>query len=130
MRELILLRGLPGSGKTTIAQFIEGRKVCADDCWAWDYTTDPRGFTVDELRRAHLRCRTKVKNWMTEGAPKIIVHNTLTTEKELSDYEALAKEHGYRVHRLVVEGHHGSPSVHNVPEEVMLRMKDRFEISL
>jgi len=131
MCQLILLRGLPGAGKTTVSELIEGRKICADDCWSWDYTTDPRGFDPKELQRAHERCYERTRQWMLEKVPRIIVHNTLTTEFELSVYYTLARLFNYQVHSLIVEGgRHSGTTKHNVPEKVLEKMKKRFCINL
>jgi hypothetical protein len=42
----------------------------------------------------------------------------------------LAKEHGYKVHTLVMENRHGSTSLHGVNEATMQAMEDRFDIKL
>jgi len=36
----------------------------------------------------------------------------------------------YQVTRLIVENHHGSDSVHNVPEEALEAQYKRFEVEL
>jgi len=42
----------------------------------------------------------------------------------------MANRYGYRIHTLIVENRHGSKNVHNVPDDKLEQMKDRFEISL
>ena len=132
-KELILLRGLPGSGKTEIAKLFysmttEVEQICADDCWETPYTAET--FTSELHGKAHGVCFMTVKGWMYRGVPVIIVHNTFTTDGEMKPYLDSAKECGYRVHTLIVENRHGAESVHGVPTEVIAGMKKRFSIQL
>jgi len=61
---------------------------------------------------------------------RIAVANTFTQEWEMKAYYDLAKEYGYTVFSLVVENRHNGVNVHNVPEEVLESMKNRFELKL
>jgi hypothetical protein len=45
-------------------------------------------------------------------------------------YVDLAEKYGYRVFSVIVENRHGSSNVHGVPDEVIEKMKERFEIKL
>jgi hypothetical protein len=45
-------------------------------------------------------------------------------------YYKLAEQFGYRVYSLVVENRHGGINTHDVPDETMEKMKNRFEIKL
>ena len=67
---------------------------------------------------------------MTNSVPKVVISNTFTQAWEMDYYFELAKEHGYRVYSLVVENRHGGVNEHGVPEEKLVQMKNRFEISL
>jgi predicted kinase len=49
---------------------------------------------------------------------------------ELKPYVDLAEKYGYTVFTIVTENRHGGVNVHNVPEEVLDNMKNRFEIKL
>jgi predicted kinase len=137
MRTLIILRGLPGSGKSSFADFIWSSGVIFE---ADKYFYDENGnynFDASKLHAAHKWCQTEVENamienCMTNGAyfPDIVVSNTSTTEKELQPYLDLAVEYDYKVVSLIVENRHGNPSVHNVPDETIDKMRNRFEIKL
>ena len=61
---------------------------------------------------------------------KIVVSNTFTQEWEMEPYFTLAKEYGYTVFTIVVENRHGGTNVHNVPEDKIEQMKNRFEVKL
>lgn len=138
MKKLILLRGLPGSGKTTFAEFLSDFilfdvTVCMFA--ADDYFTSEDGtyrFDANKLGAAHAQCERNAKEAMANPDEEtiVIVHNTFTTEKELKPYLEMAKEYGFDVTSLVVENRHGNKSVHGVPEEVMGKMKGRFSLRL
>jgi hypothetical protein len=67
---------------------------------------------------------------MIENANLIIVSNTFTQEWEMAAYYDMAKNYGYRVTSIIVENRHNGVNSHNVPEEKLVQMKERFEISL
>ena len=67
---------------------------------------------------------------MSQGKENVIVSNTFTTEKELKFYLDMADVCGYAVTSLVVENRHGNNSIHGVPEETMVKMKNRFSVKL
>lgn len=127
MKTLVLVRGLPGCGKTTFAEVIGGSSVATDDYF--DKFHDGQ-FDASRLRNAHGWCQSTVDEWMSHHQPLIVVHNTFTREWEMEAYYDMASRHGYRVIQTIVENTHGSASVHGVPEETMEKMKDRFEVSL
>lgn len=132
MRELILLRGLPGAGKTTLAGVLseQGKypMFCVDD-----YFTDEKGeydFRFQENHLAYKLCEENSRKAMEEGVEKIIVHNTFTMEWEMEPYFKLAADYGYRVHVLTVENRHSSKNVHDIPDEHIERMRTKFKVEL
>lgn len=129
---LIILRGLPGAGKSSLAKLI-----CPEECiFEADkyFITELGEYKFDGrlLANAHEWCRNEVEKAMKDFSnfEKIIVSNTSTTEKEFKYYVDLAKKYGYEVISLIVENRHGNNSIHGVPAEVKEKMKSRFEISL
>ena len=126
MKELFLLRGLPGSGKSTLAKSLGGMQIEADKYFM---DGDEYKFDPSKLKEAHAWCQNAVSVWM-KSQDKIVVSNTFTQEWEMQPYYDLAKEYGYRVYSLICENRHSGTNSHGVPEEKLVQMKNRFEISL
>jgi len=127
MKELFLLRGVPGAGKSTLAKSLGGMHIESDKYFM---DGDEYKFDPSKLKDAHAWCQNAVRVWAKNSVEKIVVSNTFTQEWEIDYYFELAKEHGYRVYSLIVENRHGNKDIHNVPEEKLLQMKQRFEIKL
>lgn len=128
MRNLIIVRGLPGSGKSTFAELLS-RAICTAD----DFYMDRDGnynWVPDKIHIAHKWCQRKCERFMKADIPLIVVANTSTTTKELKIYENLAEEYNYKVFSVVVENRHGGKNTHGVPEETLRKMEDRFNIKL
>lgn len=128
MKDLILVRGLPGSGKSTIGSIISDTVHSADD-----YFIDSSGeykFDRIRLREAHKYCEDRCREDMLSGKERIVVCNTFTTEWEMESYYKTAKEYGYRVHSIIVENRHNSKNIHGVTDEKVEVMRKRFNIVL
>jgi hypothetical protein len=48
----------------------------------------------------------------------------------MEPYFKMAELNEYRVFSIIVENRHGGVNEHNVPEEVLTKMRERFEIKL
>lgn len=132
MKELFLLRGLPGAGKSTLAKMLVGDKdYCHKE--ADMYFVDRDGnynFDTSKLKDAHKWCKEEIDFVMRLEHSPVVVSNTFTQEWEMKDYYELAEKYGYRVHSLIVENVHNGKSIHNVPNETIENMKKRFVIRL
>ena len=126
MNTLYLVRGLPGSGKSTFTNHLDGIAVEAD---MYFMKGGEYKFDTTKLGRAHEWCQENVKS-LLESGEDVIVSNTFTTEKEMKPYLDMAKEFDYRVMSLIVENRHGGKSVHGVPEPTMEKMEKRFSVKL
>ena len=117
--ELVLIRGIPGSGKSTLAKtsFPDHQLVEADMFFERDgkYTFDPK-----ELQKAHDWCLAAVKEGLADGR-NVVVANTLTKFWEVKRYLGLG------VPVRVVEATGNYQNVHDVPDEAVTRMRERYE---
>ncbi len=133
MKNLILLRGLPGSGKSTTAELLgAGSSGTAHFEADMFFMRDGEyKFDFSQIKEAHKWCQSSVERTMFLGHNStIIVSNTFTQEWEMDVYYKLAEEWGYRVTSLIVENRHEGVNVHGVPQETLDKMKQRFEIKL
>jgi predicted kinase len=131
MKTLILLRGLPGSGKTTLAKSLVTKDYCHKESDM--YFVDEFGnykFEPSKIKDAHKWCKEETEFLMKYEHSPIVVSNTFTQEWEMEDYYKLAEKYGYRVYSLIVENRHGGVNEHGVPDDKLQQMKDRFQISL
>ena len=136
MKQLLLIRGLPGAGKSSFANFVwSDYAICEADKFFYD-KEGKYNFDATKLKEAHEWCRNQVETRMKDNQnnsqyyPNIVVSNTFTKEWEMSEYFDLAKKYGYKVFTLIVENRHGGVNTHGVPEEKLEQMKERFQIKL
>ncbi len=131
VRTMYLLRGLPGSGKSTVAKqlaaafsvpYFEADMFYINEAgeYQWQF---------EHLAAAHTWCEQAVLKQLQQGQIAI-VSNTFSTEAEMQVYFDMAKQYNYQVHSLIVENRHHSHNQHQVPEKTIHRMKSRFQIQL
>lgn len=132
IKDLILIRGVSGSGKTTFGHLIAGMNydVLAADDYFINSQTGEYEFDGSQLKEAHIHCQIRAEARMSRGDRKVIVANTFTREWEMKAYYDLADKYDYRVYSIIVENRHGGVNEHGVPEESIQAMRDRFEIKL
>lgn len=122
---LTIIRGIPGSGKTTLALQMNTDQskvhVEADMFFMEDgvYVYD-----ANRIKKAHQWCFEQTEKALQEGK-NVIVSNTFVKRWEVDPYLELAKKHNAPSEILVCEGNY--KSIHNVPEEVIQRMKNSWE---
>lgn len=131
MKQLYLLRGLPASGKTFVANSLSENNlypvISADDYFEVD---GEYIFDKSKLKNAHEYSKNTTKKYLEQNISKIFVANTFTTESEMAAYFEMAEIYSYNVICLIVENRHGNSNVHNVPNETLDKMFNRFKIKL
>lgn len=133
MSSLILLRGLPGSGKTTLARELsDGGKhpVCAVDDYFTNKSTGEYHFEFDKNHLAYKACEACVRAAMEAGRERIFVDNTFTLEWEMEPYFKLAAEFKYTIHVVTVENRHGGENTHGITREKLEKMAARYRVAL
>ena len=138
MRRLINVCGLPGSGKSTFAEYLAqetgGTAIAADD-----YFVGPDGqyrFDPLKIKDAHSECQRRVNEALAvDEDATVIVHNTGTTEWERDVYRALADLHGAMYTELCVMSNRtdstlAARNAHGVPVLKIAEMRRRFAVRL
>ena len=133
-KNLILVRGVSGSGKSTFAEeflFPISLIISTDDFFMVDGEYQ---FNPELLAENHIKCIKSVESEMKQPqqdiCPNIVVHNTFTQAWEMEPYKELANRYGYNFYTIIVENRHGSDSVHEIPEHIISKQRDRFEVTL
>jgi hypothetical protein len=93
---LIMVRGLPGTGKSTL-----GKRLCTE--FDGIQIENDQQFTINgeyvysaaKLDAAHHATLLETRNLMSEGAPCVVVSNTFTRFWEMDGYHELAKRFNY-----------------------------------
>ena len=137
-KTLYIIRGLPGSGKSTLGD----RLATTDKRFnshtkeygttysfaADDWFTDGSGnynFVPDELPDAHEDCRARVMGAMMSDIGNIAVCNTFTQFWEAAPYIKLCNTYGYTP--VVVECQSQFGNIHGCPPEKIEEMADRWD---
>ena len=118
---LILVRGLPGSGKSTHARSLGILHLEADQYFMrnGEYKFDPM-----ELGHAHSWCIDSTEAALKAGMD-VVVANTFTEAWELKHYIDLAAQYDADLEIRKMTGQY--ESIHDIPAAAMQRMQDRWE---
>ncbi len=120
--KVIIMSGIPGSGKSTYSKKLGG-VVCSADHWferEGEYKFDPT-----KLGMAHGACLAKFTRALMAGEDVIVVDNTNTSSLELAPYVALAQAFGASCELVTIQCDPDvafARNVHGVPLETIRRM--------
>jgi predicted kinase len=120
--KLFLIRGLPGSGKSTIAKALGIRHFEADMFFLG--SDEVYKYDASKIKAAHEWCQQSTYAELANGK-SAVVSNTFTRRAEMLPYIEMAKEFGIVPNIMTANG--DFENVHGVPEEVLQKMRDRWE---
>lgn len=133
MKSIVLLRGLPGSGKTTLATLLsENGKypVCSIDSYFTDKVSGEYKFNFSENHIAYKECEEQTRLFAKNGTEKIFVDNTFTLEWEMEPYFKIAADYSYRIFVVTVEHRHDGKNTHNISDEQLKKMAEKYKVFL
>lgn len=130
---LILLRGLPGSGKTTLAKVLSENNtypVFSVDDFFTNELTGEYIFNFKDNHLAYKQCEELSEDAMKQQISKIFVHNTFTLDWELEPYFKLASKFNYTLFVVTVENYHHNKNTHEVSDEQLQKMAEKYKVKL
>ena len=138
MKTLYIMRGLPGSGKSTRAKQLRLQNASICDLYSTDdYWERPDGtydFNIDLIKDAHIWNQQRTHKGMQACVDHIIIDNVNTTLREMMPYIKLGVHYGYAISLVesnatwkfdVEECYYRN--THGVPYSTILRMYHEWE---
>lgn len=77
-----------------------------------------------------LFCEAATLEAMQELKEKIFIDNTFTLDWEIEPYFKLSKEFDYNIFVLTVENRHGNNNIHEISQEQLQKMANKYEVKL
>lgn len=143
MKQVFILRGLPGSGKSYYAQTLADELVTGDQsqyliCSTDDYFYDEQGeykFDKFKLSQFHNLNLARFINALSQSVPLVIVDNTNIKKWEFIAYSQAAVALGYQVKEVIVgevkdksmQHLYAKRNSHKVPLKMISKMAYMFE---
>lgn len=136
MKQLFIMRGLPGSGKSCIAQIIaqglqDALILSADDLRmtedGYQFIPEHEPYVWDEFEN-------RFNESIEDGIENIIIDNTNLRPIQYELYKESAIERGYIVHEIIVGDFNVdnafSRCKHEVPKDKIQAMKNFFQFPI
>ncbi|MGR5160975.1 ATP-binding protein [Vibrio owensii] len=124
--KLLLVRGLPGSGKTTLAKQLS-KQLKAKHFEADMYFENEIGeyhFDGTKLADAHEWCFQQTRKWLSKGKT-VIVSNTFVRHWEMKRYLKYCEKKQIEVEVQVCRGEY--ESIHGVPSATIENMRRQWQ---
>ena len=138
MKQVIVLRAIPGAGKTTLISRLEKEyghlaTICSADHYHYfgkEQIPDNYKFDIKNQKKAHESCRKSFSSALKSHEQLIVVDNTNINFKDYVWYYREARKHEYNVVFHTIRGCSVEDSfksnVHMVPKFVIENMLTKF----
>lgn len=124
VQRLVIIRGLPGSGKSTKAKRLKTPQAIHVEADMFFVKNGVYKFDRRDLKLAHTWCQTVVMAFL-EDHQEVWVSNTFSTIKEIQPYIDMAKRMKICWNVWCCNGRY--KSIHNVPDDTIERMANHWE---
>lgn len=135
----IVLRGVPGSGKSTVARgvkkFCDERNIICKIFSTDDWFSQNGGFDPTKLSEAHEWNFNRTVEAFKENVSVVILDNTNIQRAHFQKYVVQAEKHSYLVEERIVGAFNIDDielyyhrCTHNVPFGTIRRMAETFEL--
>jgi len=118
--ELVIIRGLPGSGKSTMARVLAQVGYVHVEADMYFMNDGRYEYDRSQIQMAHAWCRQRVREPLESGQ-RVVVSNTFTRLQEMEPYLAMTSD------ARVIEAKGRWQNEHGVPEETLKLMAARWE---
>lgn len=126
-KQLIILRGVSGSGKSSFCDLISEPKIicCAD----FFFESDGKyNFDASKLGQAHAKCREDFDNALANPyIDNIIIANVNSKPSDYRYYVDTATMAGAKITYVILEKRHHNVNVHTVPDYVLVRQASQLK---
>ena len=123
-QEVILIRGLPGSGKSTKAKEISRTNIIHIENDIFHMKKSKYEFNLDLVPDAYTWVKGNVCYYLNQGK-SVVISNTFISNKTIKAYVDIAKRYNVKVKIIEMKEHYGN--IHDVPETVLKSMADNWE---
>lgn len=131
MNVALIMRGIPGSGKTTAAKRLAGMSGVIHSTDNYFMVNGEYRFDRSQLQAHHDANFSAFCESLRQGVPLVICDNTNVTKAHYQRYVDAAEQAGYIVTFVIMK--HPEPEVaaarnqHGVPLETIKRMIEKWE---
>ncbi len=134
---IFILRGLPGIGKSSLADVLRtihsSSVVLSTDDFFWDAKNKIHSFDKEKIKEAHEWNFDRFKKAIEANCPNIIIDNTNIKKYHYHHYLDYGQRHNYLVSVVIIPHNDSSDkelterNIHGVPRETIRRMRKDFE---